>query len=571
MSLNPDAMVFVPGKGMVKVSEAGGGDSVPSMPKMSDASTKAAPAAPAVAEEPKQAEPVKEEKKPEAVVEEKKVEEAPAAPAVEPKVDDEPTKKEEVKKEEKPAPAKKSNDDDDNDDDDDDDDDDEDIPDDEELKDDPREHLNIVFIGHVDAGKSTISGQVLLQTGQVDERTIEKYTREAEEKKHASWFLAYIMDTNEEERAKGKTVEVGRAHFDTEHKRYTVLDAPGHKNYVPNMIAGAAQADVGVLVISARKGEFETGFEKDGQTKEHAMLIKTLGVSKVVVLVNKMDESTVQWKQARFDNIVTKLTPFLKSLGYNAGKDVWFIPASGLTGANICKETNDAPWFTESPKSLLGRLDALPAFPRKTDAPVRVPILSAFKDRGTTAVLGKVEQGTLERDTSLMIMPGSIPVEVTAVYCDEVPWRAAVPGENVKALLKGITEDQIAQGAVLTDAESVVPCVYKFVAQVQILELLESKPILTRGYSCMIHIHTAVEEVTVTRLLAELDRKGKPSRKNPPFLKSKSIGRVIFKASQSICLEKFVDCNQLGRFTLRDEGRTIAMGKIVAIEKPSEV
>ena len=168
---------------------------------------------------------------------------------------------------------------------------------------DRREHLNLVFIGHVDAGKSTIGGQILFLSGMVDDRVIQKYEREAKEKNRDSWYMAYIMDTSEEERAKGKTVEVGRAHFETEKKRYTVLDAPGHKNYVPNMIAGTAQADVGVLVISARKGEFETGFDKGGQTREHAQLAKTLGVTKLVVVVNKMDDPSVEWAR----NVTTRL------------------------------------------------------------------------------------------------------------------------------------------------------------------------------------------------------------------------------------------------------------------------
>jgi peptide chain release factor subunit 3 len=154
-------------------------------------------------------------------------------------------------------------------------------------------------------------------TGMVDERTIQKYEREAKEKKHGTWFLAFIMDTNEEERAKGKTVEVGRAHFSSAKKRYTILDAPGHKNYVPNMIGGAAQADVGVLVISARQGEFEAGFEGQGQTREHATLAKTLGVKQLVVVVNKMDEMSVNWSQGRYDEIQKKFLPFLKSVGYN--------------------------------------------------------------------------------------------------------------------------------------------------------------------------------------------------------------------------------------------------------------
>lgn len=206
------------------------------------------------------------------------------------------------------------------------------------------EHLNVVFIGHVDAGKSTICGQILYSTGQVDDRTIEKYEREAKEKNRQSWFLAYIMDTNEEERAKGKTVECGRAVFATQKKRYTILDAPGHKNYVPNMIMGAAQADVGILVISARKGEFETGFEKGGQTREHAMLAKTLGVRQLVILVNKMDDSN--WSEERFNEIQKKIEPFLKSLGFNIKNHVNFLPGSGISGEGITKPIPDgvATW-----------------------------------------------------------------------------------------------------------------------------------------------------------------------------------------------------------------------------------
>ena len=162
-----------------------------------------------------------------------------------------------------------------------------------------KEHVNIVFIGHVDAGKSTIGGQLMYLTNMVDKRTLEKYEKEAKEKNRETWYLSWCMDTNQEERDKGKTVEVGRAYFETEKKHFTILDAPGHKSYVPNMIGGASQADLAVLVISARKGEFETGFERGGQTREHAMLVKTAGVKHLVILINKMDDPTVKWSKER--------------------------------------------------------------------------------------------------------------------------------------------------------------------------------------------------------------------------------------------------------------------------------
>ena len=207
--------------------------------------------------------------------------------------------------------------------------------------------MNIVFIGHVDAGKSTMGGNLLYLCGMVDKRTMEKYEREAKEAGRESWYLSWALDSTPQERAKGKTVEVGRAYFETDSRRYTILDAPGHKTYVPHMISGAAQADVAVLVISARKGEFETGFEKGGQTREHIMLVKTAGVSKIVVAINKMDESTVMWDKARYDEIINKITPFIKAAGYNPKTDVTFIPVSAQTGINL-KDRLDkkvVPWY----------------------------------------------------------------------------------------------------------------------------------------------------------------------------------------------------------------------------------
>ena len=177
--------------------------------------------------------------------------------------------------------------------------------------------MNLIFIGHVDAGKSSLGGSILYATGMVDERTMEKYKQEAKAQGTETWYLSWALDLTKEERAKGKTVEVGRAYFETEKRRYTILDAPGHKTFVPNMIGGASQADIGILVISARKGEYETGFERGGQTREHAVLAKTQGVNKLIVVVNKMDDPTVEWSQERYDECTGKLTQFLRATGYN--------------------------------------------------------------------------------------------------------------------------------------------------------------------------------------------------------------------------------------------------------------
>merc|ERR1712048_1225933 len=257
---------------------------------------------------------------------------------------------------------------------------------------DKREHLNLVLIGHVDAGKSTISGQILLATNQIDERTIAKYKKEAKEKNRESWWIAYIMDEDENERNKGKTVECGRAHFDTTNRRYTILDAPGHKNYVPNMISGAQQADVAILVISARKGEFEAGFDRGGQTREHALLVKTAGVKKLIVAINKMDEKTVNWSKDRYDECKKKLAPFLKKCGYRPN-EVHILPISGQTGINMLEARPDLhPWYTEKP--LIPYLDALPSFDRAADAPVRMPIVGTYSEMGVICI-GKLESGTI--------------------------------------------------------------------------------------------------------------------------------------------------------------------------------
>jgi peptide chain release factor subunit 3 len=246
-----------------------------------------------------------------------------------------------------------------------------------------KEHVNVIFLGHVDAGKSTLGGSILFATGMVDERTMDKYKREAKEAGRETWYISWALDLTKEERSKGKTVEVGRGFFETERRRYSILDAPGHKTYVPNMIGGASQADVGVLVISARKGEYETGFEKGGQTREHAMLAKTQGVNKLIVAVNKMDDPTVEWSEDRFKECTTKLAQFLKGVGYNPKTDVAFMPISAQTTIGIKDRVSKelAPWY-DGP-SLLEYLDNMKALDRKLNAPFMMPISAKYRDLGT--------------------------------------------------------------------------------------------------------------------------------------------------------------------------------------------
>ncbi|KKF97011.1 Eukaryotic peptide chain release factor GTP-binding subunit [Ceratocystis platani] len=429
-----------------------------------------------------------------------------------------------------------------------------------------KEHVNIIFIGHVDAGKSTLGGSILYATGMVDERTMDKYKREAKELGRETWYLSWALDLTKEERSAGKTVEVGRAYFETEKRRYSILDAPGHKTYVPSMIGGASQADVGILVISARKGEYETGFERGGQTREHAMLAKTQGVNKLIVVINKMDDSTVEWSEDRFKECTTKLSQFLKATGYNLKTDVFIMPVAAQIGAGI-KERVDpkkCPWY--SGPSLLEYLDNMKSLDRKLNAPFMMSVNGKYRDLGTM-VEGKIEAGVIKKNMSLVMMPNKQSVEVSALYTeteDEV--QIAQCGEQVRVRLRNIEEEEVQPGFVLCSPKRLVHNVASFEAQIKILEL---KTILTSGFNCVLHVHAAIEEVTFDSLLHSLQKGTNRRSKKPPTHAKKGdsiIARLkVIGGVGSVCVEKFEDYAQMGRFTLRDQGQTIAIGKIIKL------
>ncbi|KAJ4380381.1 translation termination factor GTPase eRF3 [Neurospora sp. IMI 360204] len=429
-----------------------------------------------------------------------------------------------------------------------------------------REHMNIIFIGHVDAGKSTLGGSILYVTGMVDQRTLDKYKREAKEMGRETWYLSWALDLTNEERAKGKTVEVGRGFFETDKRKYSILDAPGHKTYVPNMIGGASQADVGILVISARKGEYETGFEKGGQTREHAMLAKTQGVNKLVVVINKMDDPTVNWSEERYKECTTKLAQFLKGTGYNLKTDVFFMPVAAQQTLGIKDRVpkDVCPWY-DGP-SLLEYLDNMSALERKVNAPFMMPVAGRYRDMGTM-IEGKIEAGVIKKGMSLIMMPNKQSLDISAVYGeteDEV--SVAQCGEQVRLRLRGIEEEEIMPGFVLCSPKRLVHNVTAFEAQIRILDL---KSILTAGFNCVLHVHAAIEEVTFAALLHKLQKGTNRKSKLPPSHAKKGdsiIARLeITGGAGSVCVERFEDYPQMGRFTLRDQGQTIAIGKITKL------
>ncbi|GLT87586.1 hypothetical protein SLE2022_056650 [Rubroshorea leprosula] len=336
------------------------------------------------------------------------------------------------------------------------------------------------------------------------------------------------MDTDEEERIKGITMEVGRARFENENTRFTILHAPvSHKSSVPNMISGAAQADIGVLVISASKGEFETGDER------------------LFVVVNKMDDPTVNWSKERYDEIESKMIPFLRSSGYNVCPVPTSIWSSWFQHENETGQER-MPWWNGP--CLFEVLGVVEIPPRDPKGPFRMPIIDKFKDMGTV-VMGKVESGAMHEGDSLLVMPNKAQVKVLAIYCDEDKATRAGPGENLQVKLSGFQEEDILSGFVLCSVAKPIPTA-----------------ILTAGYKAVLHIHSVVEECEIVELLQQIDPKTKkPMKKKVLFVKNGAVVVCCIQVKNLICVERFSDFAQLGRFTLRTEGKTVAVGKVMDI------
>ena len=360
----------------------------------------------------------------------------------------------------------------------------------------------------------------------------------------------------------GKTVECGRAYFETDNKHFTLLDAPGHRSFVPNMIGGACQADIAVLVISARKGEFETGFERGGQTREHAMLAKTAGVKHLVVLINKMDDSTVNWSETRFNECRDKLLPYLKKCGFNPKTEVVFMPCSGLNGAGLKDpvSASECPWY--SGPAFLPYIDELKPIERYLDGPFIMPVVDKYKDMGTVC-FGKVESGMCDRSDQLLLMPNRKIVEVLQLWNDEDEVQQVKSGENVKVKLKGVEEEEVSAGFVLCDIDK--PCKVAKIFDAQVV-ILEHKSIICSGYSAVLHIHAAIEEVSVKAIICLVDRKtNEKGQMKPRFVKQDQAAIMRLETAGVVCVEPFKLFPQMGRFTLRDEGRTIAIGKVLRV------
>ncbi|ORZ29779.1 P-loop containing nucleoside triphosphate hydrolase protein [Catenaria anguillulae PL171] len=436
--------------------------------------------------------------------------------------------------------------------------------------------LNLVIVGHVDAGKSTLTGHLLVQLGEVDTRTMHGYTRDSAKQGKSSFAFAWVMDQGAEERARGVTIDVGVHHLATPsgNRVYTLLDAPGHRDFIPNMISGAAQADVAVLVVDAVHGEFEAGLDGGGQAREHLLLVKSLGIPRVVVAVNKMDSAGVQWSEDRYNTIKGALESLLASIGYNVAKHVAFVPTSGLSGVNLTKRVDPAvcPWYKDQP-SLMEILDTLPVPPRPIAKPLRMLVSDYAKggaSSGSVSVWGRIETGGVQVGDVVLLMPLGEEATVRALEVNDemVKWAAA--GDHVMASLAGPDPQQMSTGLVVSDKLQPVLVTNRVEAKILVFE---PKVPITLGYPVILHQGALNEPAVITKLHAVLDKTdGHVIKKNPRVLTKGMTALVEVATDRPVCLEPFADSKEFGRFLLRKGGETLAAGivsKVMATYQPA--
>jgi len=422
-------------------------------------------------------------------------------------------------------------------------------------------HLNLIVVGHVDHGKSTTMGHFLTRLGVVDQRILQQYEEEAKRLGKESFKYAWILDRIREERERGLTIDLAFQKFETKKYYFTLIDAPGHRDFVKNMITGASQADAAILVISAKKGEYEVGIAPGGQAREHAFLCFMLGIRQLIVLINKMDDPTVNWSKERYEEVKQGVSDLLKRIGFDVSK-IPFIPVSGWTGDNLIEKSDKMPWY-DGP-TLLEALDMFQEPPKPIDRPLRLPIQAVYSIRGVgTVPVGRVETGVLKPGDTIIIMPPGIKSEVKSIEMHHQPLEKAIPGDNIGFALKGVERGQIKRGMVVSHPDSPCSVAKEFIAQIIVIY---HPTAIAAGYTPVMHIHTAQTAVRFVELMAKMDpRTGQVVEKNPSFLKTGDVALVKLKPLQPIALEQYSDFPELGRFAIRDSGMTIAAGIVKEI------
>jgi len=443
-------------------------------------------------------------------------------------------------------------------------------------------HINIVVIGHVDSGKSTTTGHLIYKCGGIDKRTIEKFEKEAQEMGKGSFKYAWVLDKLKAERERGITIDIALWKFETPKYYVTIIDAPGHRDFIKNMITGTSQADCAVLIVAAGVGEFEAGISKNGQTREHALLAYTLGVKQLIVATNKMDSTEPPYSEARFEEIKKEVSGYIKKIGYNPDI-VAFVPISGWHGDNMLEPSTNMGWYkgwtkktlpekgkeqkTLEGKTLLEALDSIESPKRPTDRPLRLPLQDVYKIGGIgTVPVGRVETGEIKPGMVVMFAPCNVTTEVKSVEMHHTALEKAGPGDNVGFNVKNVSVKEVRRGNVCSDSKNdPAKEADEFKAQVIILNHPGE---IRKGYSPVVDCHTAHIACKFETLHEKIDRRsGKKLEDNPEKVKSGDSALVEMKPSKPMCVEAFSDYAPLGRFAVRDMRQTVAVGVIKSVKK----
>jgi elongation factor 1-alpha len=417
-----------------------------------------------------------------------------------------------------------------------------------------KEHMNLAMIGHIDHGKSTLLGRLLTETGVIDPHVVEEYRKKAEAIGKATFEYAWVMDSLKDERERGITIDVAHQRFDTNKFYYTIVDCPGHRDFVKNMITGTSQADAAVLVVDAKDGIM-------AQTKEHVFLARTLGVSQLIVAINKMDR--VNYDQTRYEELKKDLISLLKVVGYTEA-NISFIPVSALEGDNITKSTDKMKWF-DGP-SFLEALDLMKVPEKPVDLPLRIPVQDVYTITGVgTVPVGRVETGRLKKGDKVIFNPAAKSGEVKTIemHHEEIP--EAIPGDNIGWNVRGISRTEIRRGDVCGHLDTPPTVADEFTAQIVVLQHPSA---ITVGYTPVFHCHTAQVASTVTEITKKLDPKtGATVEENPDYIKAGDAAIIKIKPTRPLVIERVKEIPHLGRFAIRDMGQTVAAGVVMDIKE----
>ena len=423
-------------------------------------------------------------------------------------------------------------------------------------------HLNLIVMGHVDHGKSTLTGHLLFEAGYIDQKTIDQYAKESEKTGAGDTFkFAWVLDTIKEERERGVTIDLSFQKFETQKNFYTIIDAPGHRDFIKNMITGASQADVSILVVSGKKGEFEVAVGPGGQAREHAYLARTLGVKQMVVAINKMDDQTVKYEEERYKECRKELEGLLKTVGYDVSK-ISFVPTSGWKGDNLTKRSSNTPWY-KGP-TILDSLDTFIQPEKPLKKPLRVPIQDVYSITGVgTVPVGRVETGVLKDGDKVIFMPSGKIGECKSIETHHVRMPRAEPGDNIGFNVRGVAKNEIGRGEVMGHPDNAPIIATEFVGQIIIIH---HPTAIAAGYTPVLHAHTATVAVTFEELIRKIDaRTGQTVEEKPSFLKVGDSAIVKMKPLRPVVLESFQDIPELGRFAIRDMGATVGVGVVKEI------